>query len=288
MAAATWPGGKRIAVLVSVLLENWSEGRSPTYFPRTTPLKPGTIDHGGIEWSNYGGREGVWRLLRVLDRAHVRATLFANGLSVELYPEAARAALAAGHDLGGHSYAQDQYLSDLTANGQRALIRRVLDIFEHAVGRRPSGWVSNVYSATPETPTLLVGEGVRWYADALDCSLPRLERTPAGGIVALPWSEFVDNRVLRASPRDFYEVYKDSFDYLYDAEPMGLVHLALHSHFGGRPLIAAQFEKLLRYFAGFSDVWMARHDELAEWFRGAGLGDVSYRARFFADRGGPS
>ncbi|HUK60591.1 MAG TPA: polysaccharide deacetylase family protein [Stellaceae bacterium] len=184
MAGAMWPRGKRIAILVSVLLENWSEGRSPTYFPRTTPLKPGAIDHGGVEWSHYGGREGVWRLLRVLDRAHVRATVFANGRSVELYPEAARAALAAGHDLGGHSYAQDQYLSDLAPDAQQALIRRMLDIFEGATGKRPTGWVSNVYSATPETPGLLVREGVRWYADALDCSLPRLEKTPAGEIAA--------------------------------------------------------------------------------------------------------
>ena len=72
------------------------------------------------------------------------------------------------------------------------------------------------------------------------------------------------------------EVYKDSFDYLYDAEPMGLVHLAIHSHFGGRPLIAAQFEKLLRYFSGFPDVWILRHAELAEWFIGAGAGDLSF------------
>ncbi len=40
--------------------------------------------------------------------------------------------------------------------------------------------------------------------------------------------------------------------------------------------------------AGFDDVWIARHDELADWVRGAGLSDLSDRARFFADRGGPS
>jgi peptidoglycan/xylan/chitin deacetylase (PgdA/CDA1 family) len=282
MAAASWPGGKRIAVLISVLLENWSEGRSPTYFPRTTPLKPGAIDHAGIEWSHYGGREGIWRILRVLDRAKAKATIFANGLSVELYPDAVRAALAAGHALGAHSWSQDQYLSDLGPDGQRELVRRVLATFERVAGYRPQGWVSNVYSSTPETPGILVSEGLRWYGDALDCSLPRLEATKVGEIVALPWCEFVDNRVLRASPRDFYEVYKDSFDYLYDAEPMGLLHLAVHSHFGGRPLIAAQFDKLLRYFAGFADVWMPRHDELAAWFRDARPGDLSYAKRFFA------
>ena len=39
-----WPNDKRIAVIVSVLLESWSEGKHPAYFPRTTPLKPGAAD----------------------------------------------------------------------------------------------------------------------------------------------------------------------------------------------------------------------------------------------------
>ncbi len=86
--------------------------------------------------------------------------------------------------------------------------------------------------------------------------------------------------MLRASPRDYYDVYRDSFDYLYDAEPMGLLHIAVHSHFGGRPLIAAQFEKILRYVSGFPDVWVPRHAELVDWFAKSGLDDLSYRKRF--------
>ncbi len=266
MVDLAWPGGKRMAVLVSVLLENWSPGKSPSYFPRTTPLKPGAIDHAGIQWSHYGGREGIWRILRTLDRARVRATVFANALSAELYPDAIRAIVGAGHGLAGHGHAQDQYLCDLTTEQQQGVIRRSLDTLEAVSGMRPDGWVCSVYSWNEETFALLVRAGVRWHADALDAALPRLQQTEAGPIVALPWCDFVDNRVLRASPRDFYDVYKDSFDYLYATEPMGLLHLAVHSHFGGRPLIAAQLDRVLRYFAGFTDVWMPRHAELVDWF----------------------
>lgn len=39
MSLPSWPKGARVAVLVSVLLEAWSDGKSPSYFPRTTPLK---------------------------------------------------------------------------------------------------------------------------------------------------------------------------------------------------------------------------------------------------------
>jgi peptidoglycan/xylan/chitin deacetylase (PgdA/CDA1 family) len=280
MAAHTWPENRRIAVLVSVLLENWSEGRSPTYFPRTTPLKPGAIDYGGVEWSHYGGREGIWRLLRVLAQAGVKGTVFTNSLSAELYPDAVRAAVRQGHDIGAHGESQDKYLCDLTPEEQQRSIRHVLDTLEKAGGKRPQGWASPVYSFTADTPELLVREGLRWHSEALDSSMPKFLRTGSGPIVALPWSDFVDNRVLRASPRDFYDVYKDTFDYLYDAEPMGILHLAVHSHFGGRPLIAAQIARLLHYFASFRDVWMPRHAELVDYLLAQGIDDLSYRARF--------
>ena len=42
-----WPHGKRVAVVCSVLLETWSDGKAPSYFPRTTPLPPGSKDVAG-------------------------------------------------------------------------------------------------------------------------------------------------------------------------------------------------------------------------------------------------
>ena len=86
---------------------------------------------------------------------------------------------------------------------------------------------------------------MRWYGDALDISLPRKQATASGDIVAFPWSDFVDNRVLRGQPRSYYDVYADTFEYLRAHEPMGLIHVGFHSHFGGRPLMTAMFDKLL-------------------------------------------
>ncbi len=46
-----WPGGAKIAVLVTIMFESWSEGKAPPYSPMTTALKPGTVDRLGISWS---------------------------------------------------------------------------------------------------------------------------------------------------------------------------------------------------------------------------------------------
>jgi peptidoglycan/xylan/chitin deacetylase (PgdA/CDA1 family) len=280
---SVWPGGRRTAVIISVLFETWSEKKSPSYFARTTPLKPGLIDRGGIQWGEYGGKEGIWRLIRTLDRCNMRASVFCSGRSAELYPDAFKQLTKSGHLVEGHGYVQDQAFLELPPDQQKATIRKVMDILTSAAGKAPEGWATPIYGWDEHTFALLVEAGIKWYADALDISLPRKENTAAGPIVALPWSDFVDNRVLRASPRDYFDVYTDTFDYLHNHEPGGLINIAIHAHFGGRPLIMAQFQKLLRYFSSFSDVWFPTHRELVKWFLDQKLDDLSYRRRFFPD-----
>ena len=58
-----------------------------------------------------------------------------------------------------------------------------------------------------------------WCSDALDSNLPYQQKTKSGSVVVIPWSDFVDNRTLRASPRVYFEVYKEMFDYLHACEP---------------------------------------------------------------------
>jgi len=221
--SAVWPGGKSIAVLVSILFETWSDGKGPSYFPRTTPLKPGTTDHGAIQWAQYGGNEGLWRILRTLERHATPATIFCSGRCGELYPEVIAAAAKAGHDIAGHGYTQDGLFCYMTPDEERLAIRKTLDALEQASGVRAQGWATPAYSWTDHTFALLCQEGVRWYGDALDISLPRKQATTSGDIVAFPWSDFVDNRVLRGQPRSYYDVYADTFEYLRDHEPMGLL-----------------------------------------------------------------
>jgi hypothetical protein len=43
----------------------------------------------------------------------------------------------------------------------------------------------------------------------------------------------------RSSPRDLWDVHKGTFDYLRENEPMSLLVLTLHCHFGGRPMITS-------------------------------------------------
>jgi allantoinase len=281
MSAPTtlWPNGARIAVATTIMFETYMPGVAPKYSVQTTPLKPGTIDHAGIAWSSFGGRTGIWRIINTLDRLGVPATVMANSRCVEEYPEAMQQIVKSGHDLAGHAYTQDGLLTYMTIEEQREVIKKSLDQLETVAGKRPTGWLSPVLAFTPETPGLLAEAGLKWHADVTYTDMPYLQQTEQGPIAAVMASDFTDNRVLRASPRDFFDVYKGTFDFLYNNEPGGLVVISMHAHFGGRSMMTAAYDELIRYFKTFPDVWFARHEELGAWASQQGTGEKSYNRR---------
>jgi len=277
-----WPNGKRIAVAVSVMFETWSEGKAPTYSVQATHLKPGTPDLGTKAWSTYGGRVGVWRIIRTLDRLQIPATFFTNAACAELYPDAVKQIVASGHDIGGHAYTQDQLLAYMNPDEEQATIKKCLELLGGTSGKQPTGWLSPVLAFTPLTAELLAGEKLAWHADVTYLDLPHRIKTKNGVIAAVPNSDFTDNRVLRSSPRDLIDVYTGTFDYLYQNEPMSMLVLTLHCHFGGRPMIIAVFDQIIRYIRQFPGVWFTRHGELGRWALDAGPDEHTYAARFFA------
>jgi peptidoglycan/xylan/chitin deacetylase (PgdA/CDA1 family) len=271
-----WPNGARVAVATTIMFETYMPGVAPKYSVQTTPLKPGTIDHAGIAWSSFGGRTGIWRIINTLDRLQVPATFFANSRCVEEFPEAMAQIHRSGHDVGGHAYTQDGLMTYMSVEGQREVIGRSLDQLESVAGKRPTGWLSPVLAFTPETPGLLAEAGLEWHADVTYTDVPYMQQTEHGPIAALMASDFTDNRVLRASPRDFIDVYKGTFDYLYEHEPGSLLVISMHAHFGGRAMMTAAYNEIITYMKTFQNVWFARHAELGRWAKEQGAGERAY------------
>jgi peptidoglycan/xylan/chitin deacetylase (PgdA/CDA1 family) len=258
-----WPNRARLAVMVTAMFEAWPEGQAPPYSPMASAMRTGTPDRQGVSWAEYGGRSGVARLLRIFAGFGVAATFCVNAKAAEDFPDAVRAIVAGGHELAGHGYTQDLFLPYLAPDEEQALIRRCTRILTEIGGVRPTGWASPRMTSTPHTAGFLAADGFTWHGDYSDTDLPYVVATPAGGIVALPHSDFTDNRVLRASPRAFYEVYEDTSTFLHRNEPSALLNLTVHAHFGGRPPMAAMLVEIFEHLATLGDVWYPRHDELA-------------------------
>jgi peptidoglycan/xylan/chitin deacetylase (PgdA/CDA1 family) len=203
----------------------------------------------------------------MLDRLSIKATFCPNARSAELYPEAIRQVARTGHGLAGHGVYQDQLLTYLTADQQREAIKTSLDILESVSGRRPDGWTSPVLSWTPLTVDMLIDEKLHWWSDPTFIDVPQILNGKAGSIVGIPASDFSDNRVLRSNPRHYFDVYRGTFDHLHKTEVVSILHLTLHCHWGGRPLMTAVVEELLDYLKGSKDVWFATNSEVAQFVR---------------------
>ena len=261
-----WPNEAKAAATISVLLEVWGDGKWPSYFPRTTALKPGMHDLSASRWSSFGIKEGAYRLLAALERNKLRATFFMNAIVAEREPKLLKKVLDAGHVIAAHGYSQDQFLMSMTRDEQHEIIKRCVSLFKSVTGKHPEGWVTSVYSWTSDTHQLLAQEGFKWHADALDSSFPARETYANCNIIALPWCDFVDNRVLRASPVDYSEAYESVIKYTCENEPLGLINVGMHCHFGGRPLMGGSIEKVLGCLAKTQGIWNATHGEIVTWF----------------------
>src|SRR5918998_1443804 len=115
-----WPKDENIAVMVTLMFEVWSEGKAPPYSPMTTALKPGTPDLLGISWSQYGGKTGIWRFMKILDETRIKATVCLNAQAAEDFPEAVQELHRRGHEIAGHSYTQDLVLPYLSPQEEQA------------------------------------------------------------------------------------------------------------------------------------------------------------------------
>ena len=260
-----WPGGANVAVMATVMFETWPEGKTPPYSPMASPLREGVVDRQGISWAEYGGRTGIWRLLDVFGKAGIKATVCANARAVERYPESIRAYHDAGHEIAGHSYTQNMFLPYMDPEEEQALIRRCAGIIQGVTGERPVGWASPRMSPSAHTAGFLAQDGFVWHGDYNDTDIPYVVATPHGHLAALQHSDFTDNRAMRGSPRDFRDVYIDSFDYLSGTGQAEVLNLTVHAHFGGRPPFAAMVTTILQHMQAKGGVWFARHDEVARW-----------------------
>jgi peptidoglycan/xylan/chitin deacetylase (PgdA/CDA1 family) len=146
-------------------------------------------DNAGVmSHQAYGPLVGVPRLIELLAEYGLPATFFVPGLTAERYPQAVEAILAAGHEVGHHSYAHfspfDQTEADERQDFERALA--VLDRF----GVEPEGFRCPSWEPTWRTPELVAEYGLAYDSSLMDSDRAYILETAKGELVELPvhWS----------------------------------------------------------------------------------------------------
>jgi peptidoglycan-N-acetylglucosamine deacetylase len=109
-------------------------------------------------------------------------------LTAERYPDAVEQILAAGHEIGHHSYAHFSPFDQEEA-AERSDVERALE----ALARfevEPKGFRCPSWEPQWRTPALVAEFGLEYDSSLMDADVPYLLETPSGDIVELPvhWS----------------------------------------------------------------------------------------------------
>jgi peptidoglycan/xylan/chitin deacetylase (PgdA/CDA1 family) len=272
-----WPEGKLICCTFRVAYEAF---RKSGRFKHTSKLD---VNVASISHANYGGSVGIWRLMDIFERNRIRATIGANGLAVEKWPDTVKEAHARGHEIASHGMTNDYQLTDLTPEQQTEEIRSCTRVITECVGTRPVGWAGQGNMHTVETLGVLANEGYRWFGDAFDDDVPYVAEVEGKRIAVIPklnyandwraWSGGLGNATT------FFEGFKTSFDFMYQEAlrgRAGAMDVIVHAELGGRPNIACAFEEMIRYVKQF-ETWIPLRREVADYLLSSNMKAEPYR-----------
>jgi hypothetical protein len=117
------------------------------------------------------------------------------------------------------------------------------------------------------TAQLLTEQGLSWYGDVFDDDLPYLEATPAGEIVALPFSMEVNDlpmSIRYGEPwRELALTFIDALAEHRQLPHRSFIDVTVHAHLAGRPVGLGALRQILEHVADQDDLWVATRSEIA-------------------------
>ncbi|MCH8280866.1 MAG: polysaccharide deacetylase family protein [Chloroflexi bacterium] len=273
-----WPENARVALCVIVNLEHmeWSVpegafqaanlagGYGPSPFPDVT------------RWSHreYGHRVGIFRLLDLLEKHGIKATVAMDALTAEHYPFLVAHCQGRGCEIIGHGISVSRMItSNMTEQEEREYVQTSLEALTRATGTAPAGWLGPEYGESARTPQILAQAGIRYVCDWTNDEQPYPLKTPAGELLALPVMLPVDDiNALwdrRVSVGRYVQMLKEAFDTVYQdgAENGRLMVLNLHPWLIGQPFRIRYLAEALGYIMGHDGVWAATGSEIVDWYR---------------------
>jgi allantoinase len=265
-----WPNGARIAIWIVPNIE---------FFPLDARMPgPGNERPTGNEpvpmvreWSqrDYGNRVGIFRIINLLERYNIRATVALNSDVCDMRPQLIEMLKKLKWEIIGHNERNTVRLSQIPIEDEASLIKRTLDKIETASGTRPIGWLSAGRYETWNTLEHLINSGVRYVCDWPNDDLPYRMNIGGREIISVPYTADINDvdvymRQKQGAP-DFERMIREQFDTLY-REGGKVMAISLHPFITGLPNRIGAVERALSYISSLPDVWFATGGEIVEWY----------------------
>ena len=260
-----WPDGKQCAVVLSFDFDG-----------ECTPLiddPSGARNRLTLQSeAEFGITVGMDRIARLLRSYNLRSTVFVPGFTAERHPTMLQDLARQGHEIGHHGYLHERPDS-LSDAEEEHILQRGIDVLREITGARPRGYRSPSWELKPTTPALLKRYGFSYDSSLMGNDVPYLVATDTDPLLELPVSWLLDDwphfafgagqsRAI-AEPSRVLEMWSWEFEGMYREN--GCFVLTMHPHVSGRASRIMVLERLIRYIAGFPDVWWATCGDVADY-----------------------
>ena len=273
-----WPNAAAVALCVILGLDQM-EWQVPAGSFQSARLAGGSAprdfpDYARLSHREYGHRVGIFRLLDVLEKHGVKATIAMDALTAENYPYLVRHCLDRGCEIIGHGISVSQMItSNMAEAEEREYIQTSIDALTRATGAAPQGWLGPEYGESHRTPQLLAEAGLRYVCDWANDEQPYPMTAGSAPFFALPILYELDDVAAlcdrKVTVAGYQRMLTESFDTLrQDGEANGRVMtLNWHPWLVGQPFRVGSVDRALDHIMGQSGVWAATGSEIIDWYQ---------------------
>jgi peptidoglycan/xylan/chitin deacetylase (PgdA/CDA1 family) len=260
----SWPGGAKVAVLLSYDVDNET----------VMGLRTGEVSIGPLSQGQYGHRVALPRIVDLMDEENIPATFFFPAWSLKLAPQQAQIIKASGqHEIAVHGWIHELNTT-LDAATEERLLQQATDEIERITGKRPVGYRAPSWNHSPNTLTIVRKMGFLYESSLMHDDRPYelVQDGEATGLVELPVEWILDDAPLfnprgnsYMNPRDVMQVWIDEFDKAWEEETMFL--LTMHPHISGHRSRIIALEGLIDHIKAKGGAWFGTHEQAARYVR---------------------
>jgi peptidoglycan/xylan/chitin deacetylase (PgdA/CDA1 family) len=270
-AQIAWPGGAGLAAMIVVPIEHHMLNPTGKPFKHPGAMVTPYPDLRHYTTRDYGLRVGVFRILKELKAAGLKATFPVNANQLKRLKPLIDAIVADGHEVAAYGLSTDHiHWGGLDKDVERAWISEVRRRFE-AAGLKPRTWMSPARQQSFSTLDLIGEAGFDVCLDWEQDEVPVPMRTEAGEITAVPLSNELDDRSLLQDRRQTEDEWAgqvlEAADYLNsESKRFGgrVLGFTLTPYVAGQPFRIHALRRILAGLAGDARTWTATAAEISD------------------------
>ncbi len=221
---------------------------------------------GRFSYGRYGVRAGLPRLLAMLGRRGIRATVFATASDVQRHPDAIRALRDAGHEIAARGL--DLTPLPLLKERERESLLKARDVLSGITGQAPKGFRAPAGELSRRSLHFLSELGFTYDSSFQDDDQPYLFSLGANSRIAeVPTVQALDDSLpfsARHTHARVVKIWQEEFDALYREGCLVPLTIHLRGDLGfTRAARIAALEELLAYMASRPGVRFMTGEKLA-------------------------